>query len=241
MSVASFAAALPRALIFDVDGTLADTEEAHRLAFNATFERHGLDWRWSREQYRGLLKTSGGKERMAAYADTLGLPARERERLQYRIPVLHADKTRLYGDAVRAGALRLRPGIERLLQEARSAGCRLAIATTTTRANVEALLTSTLGRDADGLFELHDAGVDKADEHDRQRRGGLDRNCDDTAEGDALPLVRRHHPERFFQLSAGELFELRRENVHAEEEECKSASKREERKDVHVTDHRAFI
>ena len=64
-----------KALIFDVDGTLADTEEAHRCAFNEAFHQLGLEWNWSKPKYAHLLLTAGGKERLAAYIDSLGLPA----------------------------------------------------------------------------------------------------------------------------------------------------------------------
>ncbi|MEK7362147.1 MAG: HAD hydrolase-like protein, partial [Pseudomonadota bacterium] len=62
-----------KALIFDVDGTIADTEETHRQAFNAAFLEHGLGWDWSRKEYAELLRTSGGKERLAVYMDSLAL------------------------------------------------------------------------------------------------------------------------------------------------------------------------
>ena len=56
-----------RGLIFDVDGTLADTEETHRVAFNAAFQKPGLDWQWDRKLYRDLLLVTGGKERLRHY------------------------------------------------------------------------------------------------------------------------------------------------------------------------------
>ena len=74
------------ALIFDVDGTLADTEEAHRLAFNNAFERFRLGWKWNQDAYRELLKTTGGKERIAAYLATKTMSAAERKRLTELIP-----------------------------------------------------------------------------------------------------------------------------------------------------------
>lgn len=133
------------ALICDVDGTLADTEESHRAAFNLAFERCGLGWSWSRADYRTLLRVTGGKERIAAFIASLPLAARERRRLVDLVPRLHAEKTRHYTALVSEGAVPLRQGVERLLEEALSAGCRLAIASTTTAANIEALLTSALG------------------------------------------------------------------------------------------------
>ncbi|MBU0772669.1 MAG: HAD-IA family hydrolase [Gammaproteobacteria bacterium] len=140
------------ALIFDVDGTLADTEEAHRTAFNLAFERCGLDWKWSRTDYRALLATTGGKERMARHIATLDTDDAERARLRALIPQIHAAKTRFYSAVVRDGAVPLRAGVARLLDEARHAGCRLAIASTTTAVNVDALLHATLGPRALELF-----------------------------------------------------------------------------------------
>ena len=133
------------ALIFDVDGTLADTEEAHRIAFNSAFDRHRLGWRWTRADYRQLLEVPGGKERIASYIASLPLGAAERQRLLALVPQLHADKTRFYGEVVNDGGVPLRDGVERLLNEALEQGCHLAIASTTTAANINALLGATLG------------------------------------------------------------------------------------------------
>lgn len=135
------------ALIFDVDGTLAETEETHRAAFNKAFALAGLDWHWSVEDYRELLKTTGGKERIAAHIKVTGFSG------DIDIPSLHAVKTRIYVEAVRNGALKLRPGIEALLNHARDEGIRLAIATTTSRPNVDQLLESTLGSDSVEWFD----------------------------------------------------------------------------------------
>lgn len=133
------------ALIFDVDGTMADTEEAHRVAFNNAFERFRLDWRWSPDAYKELLKTTGGKERIAAYLATKTLSTAERKQLTALIPAIHAEKTRFYSAFVADGAVPLREGVEKLIDQALAAGCRLAIASTTTAANIDALLNATLG------------------------------------------------------------------------------------------------
>ncbi len=139
-------------LIFDVDGTMADTEEAHRVAFNLAFERCRLGWTWSRAAYRELLKVHGGKERMCAYIRQLGVPLAERLALLARVPAIHAEKTKLYSAVVRDGAVPLRDGVARLCDEALAAGCRLGIASTTTAINVDALLRSTLGARGPALF-----------------------------------------------------------------------------------------
>ena len=142
------------ALIFDVDGTMADTEEAHRMAFNNAFERFRLGWTWSRDAYRGLLHTTGGKERIAAYLATKTLSTPERRRLNELIPAIHAEKTKFYSSFVADGAVPLRPGVERLAQEALEAGCRLAIASTTTAANIDALLRSAFGERGLTMFSV---------------------------------------------------------------------------------------
>ena len=142
------------ALIFDVDGTLADTEEAHRVAFNLAFERFQLGWNWSRDAYRQLLDITGGKERMRAYIDALAISAAERRRLIELVPALHTEKTRFYSSVVADGGVPLRDGVARLLGEARDAGCRLAIASTTTAVNIDALLGATLGPHGLDMFSV---------------------------------------------------------------------------------------
>ena len=131
------------ALIFDVDGTLAETEELHRAAFNIAFGKAGLDWHWDRALYGALLRIAGGKERIAHYL-AIHRPdiADEAEAL---IAGLHREKTALYEELVAGGALALRPGVAALLHAASAQGITLAIATTTSLPNVTALLRATLG------------------------------------------------------------------------------------------------
>ncbi|MDB6043192.1 MAG: HAD-superfamily hydrolase, subfamily variant 3 [Gammaproteobacteria bacterium] len=140
------------ALIFDVDGTLADTEELHRQAFNEAFYAFGVDWRWSAHLYAELLQITGGKERIAAYIDRLPLSVLERSEFLRLIPQMHGSKTRLYRELVELGHLRPRTGVKRLMMEARSAGIQLAIASTTSPANVESLLRASFGNEAPGWF-----------------------------------------------------------------------------------------
>ena len=147
------------ALIFDVDGTLADTErDGHRVAFNMAFADAGLDWVWSEELYGKLLTVTGGKERIRYYLDTFNTDFTRPDNLDEFIAGLHQSKTDFYTQLLSEGGIPLRPGIERLLNEARDAGLRLAIATTTTPANVRALLVNNLGEDAESWFEVIAAG-----------------------------------------------------------------------------------
>ena len=133
-----------RALIFDVDGTLADAErDGHRVAFNAVFAERGLDWCWDEATYSDLLQVAGGVERMVHYArEHRGLTQPEGE-LHTLLHPLHVSKTRHYVQRVATGAVQLRPGVARLIAQARAEGLQLAIATTTTRDNVIALLQAT--------------------------------------------------------------------------------------------------
>lgn len=152
-----------KALIFDVDGTLADTEkDGHRVAFNRAFEEANLDWNWSVDEYDELLSVTGGKERIRHFL-TLRLPEFLQEQqqagtLDELIKNLHARKTYFYTQLLSEGAIPLRPGVKRLLDEARDQGFRLAIATTTTPENVTSLLESTLGKESIEWFEVIAAG-----------------------------------------------------------------------------------
>ncbi len=148
-----------KAFIFDVDGTLADTERhGHRVAFNQAFEQFGLDWHWSEQTYGELLAVTGGKERMLHYVQTRNKAEKQRSDLQQLIKQLHAQKTENYVRLLNDNAIPLRPGIERLLGEARVRDIRLAIATTTTPDNVTALLRNALGAESLDWFEVIGAG-----------------------------------------------------------------------------------
>ncbi len=144
-------------LIFDVDGTLAETEAIHRRAFNAAFLEFGIDWYWDRRTYKKLLRVSGGKERIRAYG-RMQSPALSFSNLQ--LGELHAMKTWHYGRLISQHTCRLRPGVESLIREARMRGQKLAIATTTTFSNVEGLLYAALDPNWRGLFTAIVAGDD---------------------------------------------------------------------------------
>lgn len=145
-----------RALIFDVDGTLAETEEAHRAAFNQTFADWDLGWTWSVEDYRTLLKTTGGKERMRAHQETL--PKGARRLTDAEIAKLHKAKTAAYAAILGRGELELRPGVAELIDAGRKAGLKLAVATTTNTPNVEALCQCCWGVSALDIFDTVAAG-----------------------------------------------------------------------------------
>lgn len=150
-----------KALIFDVDGTLADTEAAHLRAFNQAFEQEGMGWQWTLARYTELLAISGGKERLLYHWRQVNPDLKELDggAMQATIDRLHENKTAFYEDAVNNGAVSFRPGVLALMSEARAAGLRLAIATTTSPANIAALLRGALGADWRSQFAaIGDAG-----------------------------------------------------------------------------------
>ena len=138
-----------QAFIFDVDGTLADTEQAHLAAFNHAFEQEGMGWHWDVDLYTDLLNISGGKERMLHYWQRVNADVKDLDGsgVQDTINRLHEIKTAAYESALNNGAVELRPGVLRLMDEARRNGIRLAIATTTSPVNIAALLRTSIGLD----------------------------------------------------------------------------------------------
>jgi len=141
-----------KALIFDVDGTLAETEEAHRQAFNTTFKANGMDWHWDVQTYGILLKTTGGKERMQEFQTT---HCPEGPQMDWaKIQALHAQKTEHYVEILAQGGLPLRAGVANLIARAQAANLRLAIATTTSRPNVDALTACCWGTTPEEIFEV---------------------------------------------------------------------------------------
>ena len=138
---------MTRALILDCDGVLADTErDGHLVAFNQTFEELGFPFRWSEEEYAGLLKIGGGKERMRGYLAAhpeidLGSGAE----LDEKIVAAHKRKSEIYIELVDQGRLPGRPGVKRLVEEALDAGWQVAVASTSATRSVEAVLRSVVG------------------------------------------------------------------------------------------------
>jgi HAD superfamily hydrolase (TIGR01509 family) len=145
-----------KCIIFDVDGTMADTErDGHRVAFNLAFKEKKLDWYWDEKLYGKLLKVTGGKERIKYYQTDF---LHEKLLTDDEIKDMHACKTKHYVQLLEAGKIPLRQGVKRLIKQAKDENIRLAISTTTTPINVSTLLKSTLGNDAEQLFDVIAAG-----------------------------------------------------------------------------------
>lgn len=134
------------ALLWDVDGTLAETElEGHLPAFNAAFEACGLPWRWSAPHYRKLLDVTGCYERLlvdlSQRPDAPRDPA-ERAALARR---LQRCKQAILAERSVRHAPPLRDGVLALMRDCDAAGVPMGIATTTARRHVDALLSAHLG------------------------------------------------------------------------------------------------
>jgi beta-phosphoglucomutase-like phosphatase (HAD superfamily) len=138
-----------QALLFDVDGTLADTELAHLAAFNAAFVQEGLPWHWDVPLYTQLLDVSGGKERITHYWRQVqpDLKIIDSAAFTDTVQRIHDQKTAVYERMVNDGAVQLRPGVLKLIEQAHDAGLQLAIATTTSPVNISALLRASIGQD----------------------------------------------------------------------------------------------
>jgi HAD superfamily hydrolase (TIGR01509 family) len=144
------------ALIFDVDGTLAESEEAHRQSFNEAFAACGLGWNWDKELYRRLLQVTGGKERLLNYIDEWNPPGSETARS--RFPEIYQEASARYAALVDSGRAPARPGVRRLITEAHERGVRLAIATTSLQESVITLLRTILGEEGPAMFTAIAAG-----------------------------------------------------------------------------------
>ncbi|NJL48019.1 MAG: HAD-IA family hydrolase [Leptolyngbyaceae cyanobacterium SM2_5_2] len=149
----------PEALIFDVDGTLAETErDGHRVAFNQAFQDFGLPWYWPVGLYGQLLRVAGGKERIRYYIERYQPDCLLDPPLTELVAALHQTKTAHFKALLEANVIPLRPGVKRLLEEARRHQVRLAIATTSAKDAVLPLLERLLGPTSPTWFEVIAAG-----------------------------------------------------------------------------------
>ncbi len=138
---------LGKTVLFDVDGTIAETEgEGHLPAFNAAFKEHSIPWEWTRSQYGELLKITGGYERMLAHAQAVGDPIGTTQEGQTLLRQVHRRKNELYAERLAAGLIPPRRGLVELLRSISENHGRWAVVTTTSQKNWDELWTHTVSR-----------------------------------------------------------------------------------------------
>jgi HAD superfamily hydrolase (TIGR01509 family) len=136
----------PKAFFFGAIGTLVDTSDMQRRAFNQAFEEFGLDWHWGAEKYAELLAIIGGRNRVASFAEAKGV--------EVDAQAVHAAKSRIYQDMLSQEGVTLRPGVADLIAHARASEAKLAWVTTTSRKNIDAILQAANGLLAEDMFSL---------------------------------------------------------------------------------------
>ena len=102
-----------KAVFWDVDGTLADTElYGHRKAFNLAFKEYNLNWDWDIEIYKKLLNIAGGKKRIIHYANSIS------QNIDMNLALkIHKAKQSHYKQLILKGIIPLRIGVSRLIKE----------------------------------------------------------------------------------------------------------------------------
>lgn len=147
-----------KALIFDCDGVLAETErDGHRVAFNRTFAEKGYDFEWDVALYKELLKVGGGKERMRHFFEQTSWPDGTTDE-DALIKELHKSKTDCYMRIVESGQLPVRPGVARVVDEALAGGIKLAVCSTSNERAVNAVVETLLGHERKARFDVILAG-----------------------------------------------------------------------------------
>lgn len=156
---------MKKALIFDCDGVLGDTEQyGHLPAFNQMWKEMGVLWEWSVKDYGRKLKIGGGKERMSvlfhepeflrAYPEAPTTVEGQKE----MVAAWHKRKSAIYKEIINSGKIPPRSGVRRVSEEALSRGWTLAVASTSAPESVDAVLRHTMGEKTASRFALVLAG-----------------------------------------------------------------------------------
>jgi HAD superfamily hydrolase (TIGR01509 family) len=134
-----------QALIFDCDGVLVDTErDGHRVAFNQAFAKKGLNIEWDVQFYGNLLEVAGGKERMRHYFNSHQWPDSITDKDDF-IKELHKLKTNCFMQIIESSQLPLRPGVDRIVDEAIADNITLAVCSTSDERAVTLVVERLLG------------------------------------------------------------------------------------------------
>ncbi|MBL4808003.1 MAG: HAD-IA family hydrolase [Rhodobacteraceae bacterium] len=142
-----------QALIFDVDGTLAETAEIHRAAFNQAFDEFQIGWRWDRRTYSYLMNMTNDIEMLRGFDRMSARKVRHGVVSDEALRQIALRKMQVYLAMLADGTAYLRPGVSRLIDEARRDHITLGIVSTRPKIEFEMLVTNTLGFEALSLFD----------------------------------------------------------------------------------------
>ena len=157
------------AILFGSIGTIADTSELQRQAYNEAFQAHGLQWRWDQEDYRAMLGQSGGRDRVASYASSRGE--------QVDADAVHQTKSDIFQASLAQAPPSPRDGVVDTVRRAKDDGVKVALVTTTSEANISALMEAMAPALARSDFDLvvDSSNVDEAKPDPASYRFALDR------------------------------------------------------------------
>ena len=120
-----------KALLFGSIGTIIETSELQRESFNEAFKEAGLDWYWDQEDYRLLLKQSGGTKRIEDFA--------EKNNTTVEAQKIRERKTQIFNQKLMTEKLMPREGVFDVIQYAKNNQIKLGFVTTTTKVNVNSV------------------------------------------------------------------------------------------------------
>ena len=142
------------AVLFDVDGTIAETEDFHRKSFNEAFKEFNLDWFWDEAIYRELINIGGGKERIMYHIKKAWPEMLSYKNLSNYIDSIHKIKNEIYEDYIKDSSIEPRPGIKRLIDELKVNKIKIALVSSTSEINLKNLFKFGLGIDPYSEFDL---------------------------------------------------------------------------------------
>ena len=120
-----------KAILFGSIGTLIETSDLQREAFNQAFKEAGLDWYWDQADYTKLLKKSGGTKRIEDFA--------EKNNTNVDAKKIRERKTQIYNDKINSSLISPRDGVLDVLEYALKNKIKIGFVTSTTLDNIEAV------------------------------------------------------------------------------------------------------
>ena len=127
-----------KALLFGSIGTLIESSNIQRNSFNEAFKEAGLEWYWDEQDYKVLLKKSGGTKRVEDFA--------EKNNTNVNAAKIRNRKTEIFSSFIIKNKQKLRPGVYEIMKYAKENNIRLGFSTSTTINNVNAVFETLSGQ-----------------------------------------------------------------------------------------------